>query len=160
LLVFSEAIPLGHAAEFGKMLLSNCMLRTVMFLDCKCSEEASKFLLGGLAAKTRLRQADFSKCVLNNMGTHSKRLAWATNPYTVASGVLCHMLQIHSPLTHLRLFECNLDDTDARDLASVLRINSSLRSLDVQHNSFSGNASEFLAATLKVNRNVVGNGAL
>jgi Ran GTPase-activating protein (RanGAP) involved in mRNA processing and transport len=152
--IISEVIPLERAAEFGKMLQSNSMLHTVVFLDCKFSKEASKSLLEGLAANKTLEQAHFSECDFNNMGAHSKRLALATNPNIVASGVLSHMLQTNSSLTHLRLSACNLDDTDAHDLASGLRVNSSLRSLDVQNNFFSGIALEFLVATLEANRNV------
>jgi hypothetical protein len=100
--VFSEAILLKPAAEFGKMLRSTVQQHAAhgRVSRLQMFRRSFKVSTRRTGSKQEVEQADFSKCDLNNMDTHSKRLAWA---------VLCHMLQTNSSLTHLS--ECNLGDS-------------------------------------------------
>ncbi|KAK7703918.1 hypothetical protein SLS64_008864 [Diaporthe eres] len=63
-------------------------------------------------------------------------------------------LASNSTLTHLRIRNQNLHD-DVGTLGSVIRLNSTLRMVDCQDNSWNLTSIQFLAKSLKLNRSVV-----
>jgi predicted metal-binding protein len=145
--VVSETVTPDRAGGFRTMLQRNTKLRMVVFTKCACPGEVAPLVLGGLAADTTLVNVHFNECNLKATDPLDRQNA------TVTPGVLVSRLLKSVPtLTHLGLIACNLNDSDARELASSLHENSSLQKLDIQRNSFSSDALECLVAALQVNQ--------
>jgi hypothetical protein len=129
------------------MLQRNTKIRMVVFSKCTGPGEVTSLVLGGLAPDTTLVNVQFNECNLE-ANTLDRLNATVLTPGVLVSRLL---KSVHT-LTHLAVIACNLNDSDARALASSLRENSSLQKLDIQRNSFSSDALECLVAALQVNQ--------
>lgn len=150
-----DMVEFRDEASFVALMKALSVNRNISFLslagtapippaDAPCGDEVCEALEGFFAKNSSVRFLDLSGYSGKlDEGQLGKGFARALRG-----------LASNSTLTHLRIRNQNLHD-DVGTLGSVIRLNSTLRMVDCQDNSWNLTSIQFLAKSLKLNRSVV-----
>lgn len=150
-----DMVEFREEASFVALMKALSVNRNISFLsmagtapmppaDAPCGVEVCEALEGFFASNTSVRFLDLSGYSGKlDEGQLGKGFARALRG-----------LASNSTLTHLRIRNQNLHD-DVGTLGSVIRLNSTLRMVDCQDNSWNLTSIQFLARSLRLNRSVV-----